>query len=175
MPKSNSASCRIAALTGRGYNPWRESGDRLLRTTLLLAVAAGISLGQTAVDLDSDPVNRVAKKMLCSCGCAQDMTCKMEPGCGTCKIAKTKIFQSQQAGKSDAQILDSFVAENGKQILAITPGLFGTAGPFVALSLGAIVVLLVIRRYRKPHAAGNMPEIDPQVLERINKDMAKLD
>jgi len=57
----------------------------------------------------------------------------------------------------------------------VTPALFGTAGPFVALSLGAIVVLLVIRRLRKPSPAGNIPEIDPQVLERINKDMAKLD
>jgi hypothetical protein len=138
-------------------------------------LAAGLSMAQTAVDLDSDPVNRVAKKMLCNCGCAQDMTCKMEPGCGTCKRAKTKIFALQTAGKSDSQILDEFVAENGKQILAITPGLFGTAGPFIALSLGAIVVLLVIRRYRKPSAAGNLPEIDPKVLDRINKDMAKLD
>jgi cytochrome c-type biogenesis protein CcmH/NrfF len=78
----------------------------------------------------------------------------------------------QTEGKSDSQILDQFVAENGKQILAITPGLFGTAGPFVALSLGAIVVVLVIKRLRKPHP---VPEIDPQVLERINKDLAKLD
>jgi cytochrome c-type biogenesis protein CcmH/NrfF len=143
--------------------------------SLILTVAAGICLAQTAVDLDSDPVNRVAKKMLCNCGCAQDMTCKMEPGCGVCKRAKMKIFALQSEGKSDPQILDEFVAENGKQILAVTPGLFGTAGPFIALSLGAIVVLFVIRRYRKPHPAGSIPEIDPEVLERINKDMAKLD
>jgi cytochrome c-type biogenesis protein CcmH/NrfF len=145
-----------------------------LRTVLLLLVA-GLCLAQTAVDLDSDPVNRVAKKMLCNCGCAQDMTCKMEPGCGVCRRAKTQIFALQTAGKSDSEILDQFVAENGKQIVAITPGLFGTAGPFVALSLGAIVVVLVIKRLRKPRAAGNLPEIDPAVLERINKDMAKLD
>ncbi len=145
------------------------------KCSLLLAVACGLCFAQTAVDLDSEPVNRVAKKMLCNCGCAQDMTCKMEPGCGTCKRAKMQIFAQQTAGKSDTQILDQFVAENGKQILAITPGLFGTAGPFIALSLGAIVVLLVIKRYRKPRAAGNLPEIDPQVLDRINKDMAKLD
>ena len=140
--------------------------------SLLLAVATGFCFAQSAVDLDSDPVNRVAKKLLCNCGCAQDMACKMEPGCGICKRAKTQIFALQTEGKSDSQILDQFVAENGKQILAITPGLFGTAGPFVALSLGAIVVVMVIKRYRKPHA---VPEIDPDVLERINKDLAKLD
>jgi cytochrome c-type biogenesis protein CcmH/NrfF len=143
--------------------------------SLLLAFAAGICFAQTAVDLDSEPVNRVAKKMLCNCGCAQDMTCKMEPGCGTCKRAKTKIFELQTAGKSDSQILDEFVAENGKQILFVTPGMFGAAGPYIALSLGAIVVLLAIKKYRKPRAAGPMTEIDPEVLERINKDMAKLD
>ena len=143
--------------------------------SILVALAGGLSMAQTAVDLDSEPVNRVAKKLSCNCGCAQDMTCKMEPGCGICKRAKTKIFAMQTAGKSDPEILDAFVSENGRQILAITPGLFGTAGPFVALSLGAILVLFVIRKYRKPQAAANAPEIDPEVLERINKDMAKLD
>lgn len=143
--------------------------------SLLMALAAAFCVAQTAVDLDSEPVNRVARKLSCTCGCAQDMTCKMEPGCGVCKRAKTKIFAMETSGKSDSQILDAFVAENGKDILAITPGLFGTAGPFVALSLGMIVVILVIRKYRKPRAAGDVPEIDPQVLERINKDMAKLD
>lgn len=145
------------------------------RFSILLALAAGLCAAQTAVDLDSEPVNRVARKMLCDCGCKQDMSCKMEPGCGICKRAKIKIFQLQQSGKSDPQILDEFVAENGKQILAIAPGPFGTMGPFIALTLGAIVVLFAIRRYRKPHAVAAAPEIDPKVLEQINKDMAKLD
>lgn len=144
------------------------------RFSLFLALA-NFCLAQTAVDLVSEPVNRVAKKLLCNCGCAQDMTCQMEPGCGICKRAKMKIFAEQQAGKSDSQILDEFVAENGKTILNVTPGLFGTAGPFVALSLGGIVVLFVIRRYMKPKAAAAGPEIDPEVLDKINKDMAKLD
>jgi len=143
--------------------------------SLLLALGAGFAVAQTAVDLDSEPVNRVARKLACSCGCTQDMACKMEPGCGTCKRAKTKIFAMETDGKSDSQILDAFVAENGSQVLRITPGLFGTAGPFVALSLGAIIVLLVIRRYMRPQAAGHAPDIDPDVMERINKDMAKFD
>jgi cytochrome c-type biogenesis protein CcmH/NrfF len=145
------------------------------RFSLFLALAS-FCLGQTAVDLVSEPVNRVARKLACNCGCAQDMTCQMEPGCGICKRAKTKIFAEQQVGKTDDQILNEFVAENGKTILNVTPGLFGTAGPFVALSLGGIVVLMVIRRYiKKPHPTTAGPDIDPDVLDRINKDMAKLD
>lgn len=150
------------------------------RFSVILALTAGLCAAQTAVDLVSEPVNRVAKKLLCNCGCAQDMTCQMEPGCGVCKRAKMKIFAEQQAGKSDSQILDGFVAENGKTILNVTPGLFGTAGPFVALSLGGIVVLFVIRRYmKKPPATAAGPgidhDIDPDVLDKINKDMAKLE
>ena len=83
------------------------------RFSLLLTLAAGLCAAQTAVDLESEPVNRVAKKLACTCGCAQDMTCQMEPGCGICKRAKTKIFAAQQSGKSDTQILDEFAAENG--------------------------------------------------------------
>jgi cytochrome c-type biogenesis protein CcmH/NrfF len=97
----------------------------------------------------------------------------MEPGCGVCKRQKMKIFADQAAGKTDSQIINEYVAENGK--LFVTPGSFGTAGPFVALSLGAIVVLLAIRRMRKPHSAATSPEIDPEVLKKIDKDMAKLD
>lgn len=134
-----------------------------------------ICVAQTAVDLDSEPVNRVAKKLACSCGCAQDMTCKMEPGCGVCKRAKMQIFAEQQAGKSDSQIIDQFVQENGKQALFVTPALFGTAGPFVALSIGAIIVVLVIRKYSRPRPAPAAPEIDSATMERIEKDIAKLD
>ena len=60
----------------------------------------------------------------------------------------SKIFALQTAGKSDSEILDQFVAENGKQILAITPGIFGTAGPFVALSLGAMGLETSFRKVR---------------------------
>jgi len=144
-------------------------------SVLLALASAMICRAQTAVDLDSDQVNRVAKKLACPCGCAQDMTCKMEPGCGVCKRAKTRIFEQQQAGKSDAQIIDGFVAESGKQALFVTPALFGTAGPFVALSLGVIVVVMVIRKYTRPRPATNAPEVDSEVMKRIEKDLAKLD
>ena len=144
---------------------------------LLLAATVAICLAQTASDLESDAVNRVAEKLACPCGCSLNMACRMEPYmCGTCKKAKTKIIAMQAAGKSDQQIFDAFVAENGKNILAITPGFFGTIGPYLALTLGLGAVLLVIRRYRnKPAAAVAAPEVDPKVLEQIDKDMAKLD
>ena len=54
---------------------------RKFRTSFLLVVMVAAALAQTASDLDSPPVNRVAAKLKCDCGCNQDMACVMPPGC----------------------------------------------------------------------------------------------
>ena len=98
----------------------------------------------------------------------------MEPGCGVCKRAKMQIFAMQTAGKSDSQILDQFVAENGKQILAITPGSVRNGGSVCGAVAGRDRRAAGDSEVSQTARAGS-PEIDPEVLERINKDMAKLD
>ncbi len=134
------------------------------------------ALGQTATDLDSPPVNRVAAKLKCSCGCNQNMACVMPPGCPVCKTNKTKIFNMQKSGMSDQQILDQYVAENSKAILVIPPGTGGFAGPYVALGFGLLVVLYTIRRFmHKAAATAGGPDVDAATLARIEKDTANLD
>jgi cytochrome c-type biogenesis protein CcmH/NrfF len=134
------------------------------------------ALGQTASDLDSPGVLRIAGKLKCSCGCNQNMACVMPPGCPICKTNKTKIFGMQKSGMSDQQILDAYVAESGKDILVIPPGTGGFAGPYIALGLGFLVVLWTIRRYmRKAPATAAGPDIDAETLARIEKDTANLD
>jgi cytochrome c-type biogenesis protein CcmH/NrfF len=151
---------------------------------VLITVAAALCLvptgmAQTAGDLETPAVNRVAEKLNCPCGCMMNMACKMDPyPCGTCRKAKVKIFEMQGAGKSDQQIFDSFVAENGKTILAVAPGFWGVAGIWTAGLIGLGMVFLAIRRYmlQKPSpAVANAPEIDPETMARIEKDLNKLD
>ncbi|HLX43146.1 MAG TPA: cytochrome c-type biogenesis protein CcmH [Bryobacteraceae bacterium] len=153
---------------------------RKLKTSLLLAAVAALALAQTASDLESGPVNRIAEKLSCPCGCKMNMACRMDPyPCPVCRKAKVEIFEAQTQGKSDQQIFDQFVAENGKDILAIGPGLLGVFGPYAALLMGLGVVILVVRRmmHRPPAAATG--EVDPTVLDRyhddIEKDLAKLE
>ena len=150
------------------------------KTSFLLAVMIVAALGQTATDLDSPPVNRVAAKLKCNCGCNQNMACVMPPGCPVCKTNKTKIFGMQKSGMGDQQILDQYVAENGKDIIVIPPGAAGFAGPYIALGLGLVVVLWTIRRYlHKPSPAaagpGGGPDVDAETMARIEKDTANLD
>ncbi len=145
------------------------------KTSLLVAILAAAGLAQTASEFESEPVNRVAGKMNCSCGCNLNMACLMPPyPCPVCRKAKAKILTMQAEGKTDDQILDQFVQENGKDIRAVGPGLLGVVGPYAALALGLGIVVLVIRRFMRPQAAVG-PELDAATIERIEKDIAKLD
>src|SRR5690242_7102018 len=118
--------------------PLNKSKNRLLALTFVFTLAAA-AFAQTAEQLDAPEVLRIADKFRCSCGCNLTMSCKMEGDCHLCKAAKTKIVEMQTAGKSEDQIVDAFVAENGKDILAIRPGPMGVIGPWGALALGAIL------------------------------------
>jgi cytochrome c-type biogenesis protein CcmH/NrfF len=149
---------------------------RKWKSSLLLAIMMVAALGQTASEMDSPQINRIAAKLKCSCGCNQNMACVMPPGCPVCKTNKAKMVKLQKSGMSDQQILDQYVAENGKDILVIPPGIAGVLGPYVALSLGFLLVLWTIRRYIRPRAASpNGPPVDAETLARIEKDTANLD
>jgi cytochrome c-type biogenesis protein CcmH/NrfF len=145
------------------------------KTSFLVAVLAVAGLAQTASEFESEPVNRVAGKMNCSCGCNLNMACLMPPyPCPVCRKAKAKILTMQADGKSDQQILDEFVKEGGKDVLAVGPGLLGVVGPYVALTIGLGIVVLVIRRFMRQKAPAG-PDLDAATIERIEKDLAKLD
>jgi len=136
------------------------------------------ALGQTATELESTDVNRVAMKLNCDCGCKLNMACKMPPDgrCPVCQRNKAKILSMQQAGMNDEQILNQYVAENGKDILVVEPGIAGVLGPYVALGMGLLAVLYTLRRYlrKKPEFAGGR-DVDPETLAKIERETANLD
>jgi hypothetical protein len=71
------------------------------------------------------------------------------------------------------------VAENGASILAVSPGPWGNATPYLALSLGLAVVLLSIRYYRRLRPSPAVAPGDDAALTRyhdqIERDLSKLD
>jgi cytochrome c-type biogenesis protein CcmH/NrfF len=148
-----------------------------LRTNLLVLLVTAVCFAQTASEIESASVNRVAGKLNCSCGCNLSMTCLMPPQpCPVCRAAKLKILAMQTAGKSDGEILNQFVAENGKGVLVVEPGIAGVVGPYAALASGLLLVGWTILRYlRKRPAAAEGVEIDAATLDKIEKDMAKLE
>lgn len=153
------------------------------KASFLIGLVAALCMAQTATDYDSADVNRVAAKMHCNCGCQQTMACQMQPKCGVCQAAKKRILSMQKSGMSEGQILDAFVAEQGRDVLVVPPGIMGVVGPYAALALGLGFVLLAIRYYLRPRpktaVAGAAPAADDALLnkyqDQIEKDLEKLD
>jgi hypothetical protein len=154
---------------------------RRLRTSFfLLALAAAPLAAQSAEELESPAVNRVAERLLCPCGCKMNMTCRMDPyPCGTCWSNKKKILSMQQAGLSDGAILDQFKKDMGEDVVAVHPGVLGSISFYAAAVLGLILVLFVIRKYARPAPAiAEGPAVDAMLdryHEQIEKEVEKLE
>src|SRR5205823_3640906 len=104
---------------------------RTWKASLLVAAATVLCLAQTATEYESPAVNHIAGMLNCTCGCHLRMDCVMPPTgiCPVCKAAKIRIAKMQQDGKSQEEVLNVFVAENGASILAVSPGPFGNTAP----------------------------------------------
>ena len=154
---------------------------RTSKASFLIAVATALCLAQTATEYESPGVNHVAGMLNCNCGCHLRMDCVMPPTgiCPVCKAAKIRIANMKKEGKSDGQVLDTFVAENGAGVLAVSPGPWGNATPYLALALGLGGVLLAIRYYRRVRPAPAVAPGDDAALsryhEQIEKDLSKLE
>jgi hypothetical protein len=151
------------------------------KASLLVILATALCLAQTATEYESPAVMHVAGMLNCNCSCRLRMDCVMPPSglCPVCKAARIRIANMQKEGKSEGQILDQFVAENGADVLAVSPGTFGRTAPYIALLLGLGVVFLAIRRYRHLRPAPVVPAGDDAALARyhdqIENNLSKLD
>src|ERR1700761_9165315 len=96
----------------------------LILGLLALSLLAGGCLAQSAEELESPAVNRIATRLNCPCGCKTNMACRMDPyPCRTCWDNKKKILKMEQAGMSDQAILASFASEMGPDVVVVPPGI----------------------------------------------------
>ena len=152
-----------------------------LRVVLLLALSMGLAFAQTAAQIESEEVKRVASRLACQCGsCQGTIACEMPGGCGFCKRVKTKIAQMQNVGATDKQIIDAVVRENGPNMFLAEPGTWGWLMPSLAGLLGLLAIFWFVRRsLHAPAVTAGGPPVDNEVLdryhERIEKDLEKLE
>jgi cytochrome c-type biogenesis protein CcmH/NrfF len=152
---------------------------RLRNSLFLLVFAAVAAFAQSAEEMESPACNRVAEKLLCSCGCKTNMACRMDPyPCRTCWDNKKKILKMQAAGMSDQAILDQFAKEMGKDVVAVQPGVIGSLSFYSVAALGLILVVFVIRKYSRKDVAVAAGPSDPEFSryhDQIEKEVDKLD
>ena len=154
---------------------------RRLKSSLLVILVAAAALAQTASEKPSLDVRRVGARLACQCGCTDSVaTCSMLE-CHFSKPAKEKIAQMLSAGVSDGDIVQSFIRENGPKIYLAPPNALGWIVPYVTVVAGVLVILVFIRKYRKPKPLPEIGEIeidDPALAkykDQIEKDLANMD
>jgi cytochrome c-type biogenesis protein CcmH/NrfF len=159
---------------------------RLRISPLVLSLIAGgllanIGFAQSAEELESPAVNRIATRLNCPCGCKTNMACRMDPyPCRTCWENKKKILKMEQDGKSDQEILASFASDMGPNTVVVPPGILGSLSFYTAAALGLILVVFVIRKLSRKEAAiaaGGTPH-DPlldRYHDQIEKEAEKFD
>ena len=154
------------------------------KTFVLLAAVAGLLIGQDGATLVTPAVRRVGMRLACLCASCRNTVgdCAMLE-CGYCKPARLKIAAMQAAGKSDDEIVASFVKENGIQVLASPPtsgfSLLAWVMPFVVIALGLVAIAWFVKRFGARRAVAGAPQLDEETLrryqEQIEKDVAKLE
>lgn len=156
-----------------------------VKGVLLFLLLAGVVLPQTSsIQYVTPEIRRVGDKLACKCGSCNNTvgTCNMLQ-CHYSEPAREKIAGMQTAGKSDQAIVDSFVQEQGLSALASPPAtgfhLLGWIMPFIALGLGLLLVVVWIKRFRRPPVAvvevPGRAAANDRYRERIEREMADLE
>ena len=165
-------------------------------TKAFLRIAAAALLGFATLPLAfppagaqkiSDRSKQIGMKLKCMCGsCSMTAGGCSHPGgefSGPCQAwalpALQQIDELLARGKTDQQVIDSFVAQYGPTVYAEPPksgfSLVAWVMPTAYLVLGTLVVIFVISRWLKKNvaetAASNVSarSVSPELLERARK------
>jgi len=123
------------------------------RLIILALCVAALLPAQMASRNQKVDAYRVGSRLACQCGSSDTVaTCSML-GCGFSHPAKEKIAQMQATGAADSTIIDTFIKEYGQGIYRAAPNAFGWAVPYAILALGAMAVIMFLRRAHRPKPA----------------------
>jgi len=142
---------------------------RLALSFLLLSLA----LLPTTLHADAtdDAVRRIGLQLQCPVCEGQNVA---DSNSGLAQDMRAVVRSQVQAGQSDQQILDSFVASYGDGILTEPPkrgvGLGVWLGSAIGLGAGVLVLVFVMKGWRRPRAhtpAGAAADVDAEAAEEF--------
>jgi cytochrome c-type biogenesis protein CcmH len=134
------------------------------------------------VVVSAEERDQIEHRIRCQCGCTLDVyTCRTTDfSCQVSPSMHRDVMGLVSGGYSAQEILDAFVGTYGERVLmaprAAGFNLFGWLAPFVALGVGAIFVVVVLRRWQRapqPAAAGRARPARPD--DATDEERARLD
>lgn len=139
----------------------------------VLAIAVCFSLGATDA---SSRFTNLNHRLMCTCGCAEILGECNHVGCPNSAGELDELRTGMANGKSDQQILDSFVAKYGAVVLAAPTGhgfdVVAWVAPFAVFGAALLGTILLVRRWsvgKTPATATDMATMDPAERERIEQ------
>ena len=154
---------------------------RVLLLVVLLTVSAVSATAPSAANASSErpTLQQLEKEVMCP-------TCNSTLELSHAPIAdriRAFIVERIDAGDSSGEIKDKLVAQFGERILAAPPksgfNLVAWIFPFVGIVVAALIVLVVLRRWRRARglaATGDEDaEIEAALERRIDEELARID
>ncbi len=147
-----------------------------LNFSIILALAI-LSLFPTRADAAT--VSDISKQLICQCGCNSVLLNCSHAECGTRETMTALINQDLEQGQSEEQIIQSFVASYGEQVLAAPPkkgfNLMAWIMPFVALIFGGGIIYLAIKGWLKRGRLESAIKIDEddEYCRRLEKELSE--
>ncbi len=155
----------------------------------MLIVVLAVALGLTAAAVvraatSNTTTEAIGDRVICQCGCNMPVnTCNHEQ-CSSRDEMRAMAAKEIAAGKSETQILQDFVLAYGVKVLATPPAtgfnLTVWILPGIALIVGLVFVVVLVRRWRKPPPGPEPPSrgpdsaIDPKILAAVEREMEHL-
>jgi len=151
---------------------------RKLVLLLLLAVTP------VALAADRERVKEVGQHLMCICGCTQVLTTCNMVSCPSRGGLTQDLSEQIDLGKSEGSILDYFAQKYGLAVLSAPPAsgfnLSAWITPFLALAIGAMMVVYFARRFKarwtgtpasaNPNAADYQQRIEDELKKYIPED-----
>ncbi len=121
-------------------------GLKWLGITILLVLVS-----TSPVRADSATVGDISKQLICQCGCTAVLSNCTHAECVSREAMTTLIEQKIAEGQSEAEIIQSFVAQYGEQVLASPPkrgfNLVAWVLPFAAILMGGGVIYIALKKW----------------------------
>jgi len=128
--------------------------DQSAARSVRLSPKPGASPSMSPGDRDA-----LEHRIRCQCGCTLDVfTCRTTDfSCQVSPAMHRDIMSLVQGGYTAPEILDAFVRVYGDRALMAPPkvgfNIVGYVLPGITIALGALGLVVVMRRWRRPHAA----------------------
>lgn len=150
-----------------------------------LILILGILLPSPAsAQIFSPEVKKVSENFICQCGCNHQLSGCGMLHCGSANPLRSEIDQKLQAGMTEGQIVDDFVAKYGGVILSAPTGegfdLVAWTLPVVALLAGLLVLYRVVRVWTRRQPLPASTPADPEAIpeayrNRLERDLKDFD